>query len=180
MEESKLRLTQAPSLQKRSGFTLIELLVVIAIIGLLSTIAFISLNRARVKARDAKRVADVRQLQSALELYYSDQNPNGYPWDQFDAPLSDRGKKINSAILPSSYVATVPVSPQPPDSSFCSTTSTHAQAGTTQRNEYIYVSRLSNDSDDCKATSGPCGWYHLYFCLGADGAEHVASPSGIQ
>lgn len=54
------------------GFTLIELLVVIAIIGLLSTIAVVALNSARSKGRDAKRVADVRQIQTALELYLSD------------------------------------------------------------------------------------------------------------
>lgn len=57
---------------KRKGFTLIELLVVIAIIGLLSTLAVVALNSAREKARDAKRVADIKQLQTALELYYND------------------------------------------------------------------------------------------------------------
>lgn len=50
------------------GFTLIELLVVIAIIGLLSVIAVISLNSARAKARDARRVSDVKQLSKLLEM----------------------------------------------------------------------------------------------------------------
>ncbi|MCE9643948.1 prepilin-type N-terminal cleavage/methylation domain-containing protein [Candidatus Parcubacteria bacterium] len=52
------------------GFTLIELLVVIAIIGLLSSVVLASLNSARSKARDARRVADIQQLRTALELYY--------------------------------------------------------------------------------------------------------------
>ena len=52
------------------GFTLIELLVVIAIIGILSAVVLASLNSARAKARDAKRVADVGQIQTALALYY--------------------------------------------------------------------------------------------------------------
>ncbi|MFA5841747.1 MAG: prepilin-type N-terminal cleavage/methylation domain-containing protein [Candidatus Paceibacterota bacterium] len=52
------------------GFTLIELLVVIAIIGLLSTIVVASLSTVRKKARDTKRVADVKSLQLALELFF--------------------------------------------------------------------------------------------------------------
>jgi general secretion pathway protein G len=57
---------------KRRGFTLIELLVVIAIIGLLSTLAVVALNSARQRSRDAKRVADIRQIQTALELGFSE------------------------------------------------------------------------------------------------------------
>lgn len=59
---------------KRKGFTLIELLVVIAIIGLLSTLAVVALGTARQKARDAKRLSDLKQIQTALELYYTDNN----------------------------------------------------------------------------------------------------------
>ncbi|MDP3244917.1 MAG: type II secretion system protein [bacterium] len=58
--------------KNHKGFTLIELLVVIAIIGLLSTLAVISLSAARTRARDSKRVADARNVQSALELYASE------------------------------------------------------------------------------------------------------------
>lgn len=53
------------------GFTLIELLVVIAIIGLLSSIVFASLNSARAKGRDTKRMSDLHNIRLALELYYN-------------------------------------------------------------------------------------------------------------
>ena len=52
---------------KKQGFTLIELLVVIAIIGILSTAVLTSLNSARDKARDAKKISDLKQIALALE-----------------------------------------------------------------------------------------------------------------
>jgi len=59
---------------KRRGFTLIELLVTISIIGLLSTLAVVSLNNARGKARDSKRMYDLSIVRTAIELYRFDHN----------------------------------------------------------------------------------------------------------
>lgn len=52
------------------GFTLIELLAVVSIIGVLSAVIMTSLNGERAKSRDARRLADLNQIQKALELYY--------------------------------------------------------------------------------------------------------------
>ena len=80
----------------KRGFTLIELLVVIAIIGILSSIVLASLNTARIKSRDARRVADIKQLQLALQLYY-DAN-SSYP-------------TTTTAVLAPTYIATIPKDP---------------------------------------------------------------------
>lgn len=65
--------------KEQRGFTLIELLVVIAIIGLLSSVVLSSLNSARQKSRDARRLSDLKQLQTALELIFDDTGPPEYP-----------------------------------------------------------------------------------------------------
>jgi len=75
--QNSTEFTQAPTFKKfksGAGFTLIELLVVIAIIGLLSTLAVVSLNNARAKARDARRVSDLKAVSTALEIYRDDNN----------------------------------------------------------------------------------------------------------
>jgi prepilin-type N-terminal cleavage/methylation domain-containing protein len=54
------------------GFTLIELLVVISIIGILATLVAANLNSARSRARDAQRKSDMRNVGTALRLYYND------------------------------------------------------------------------------------------------------------
>lgn len=66
-------------LNTQKGFTLIELLVVIAIVVILSTLALTSYRTANVRARDARRSADMEQVRAALEMYRTDvgQYPNG-------------------------------------------------------------------------------------------------------
>ena len=60
------------SFRLSKGFTLVELLVVIAIIGVLATMLLLQLGVARQRARDAKRIADVNQVRTAVELYFDD------------------------------------------------------------------------------------------------------------
>lgn len=86
------------------GFTLIELLVVVAIIGLLSSVVLASLNGARQKGRDARRLADLKQLQTALELYYSDNT---------SYPVSTSQASVTTALAPlaPAYISTIPDDP---------------------------------------------------------------------
>ena len=95
---------------KKRGFTLIELLVVIAIIGIIATMILLRLSTARKKARDARRLSDVKQIQTALELYFD--TYNRYPthdasgcagWDtgnQLYPLLDGRMTDINEKPLP--------------------------------------------------------------------------------
>ncbi|PKM91069.1 hypothetical protein CVU82_03365 [Candidatus Falkowbacteria bacterium HGW-Falkowbacteria-1] len=68
----------------RKAFTLIELLVVIAIIGILATLAVVALQQARSRARDSKRVADMKQIHTALELFFNENSryPTTDEWNE--------------------------------------------------------------------------------------------------
>ena len=74
-----------------NGFTIIELLVVIAIIGILASFLMVNYIGVRARARDAQRKSDLRQVQSALELYRSDTGtypPQGLGNGNFNFPGS--------------------------------------------------------------------------------------------
>lgn len=100
----------------RKGFTLIELLVVIAIIALLATLAVVGLGNARQRARDAKRVADIKQISSALELYFTDQS--AYPVEATAVELGDAnnncldaGGIVAACATTPTYMGLIPTDP---------------------------------------------------------------------
>jgi len=97
-------------MNKKNGFTLIEILIVVMIIGVLSGVMLRVMNISDInkKARDSQRVADIRRIQTALELSYVDTRV--YP----TAPtlLSITSTDTLSTFLESgSYISDVPVDP---------------------------------------------------------------------
>ena len=72
--------SQQLTINKRRGFTLIELLVVITIIAVLNGAGTVSWTNAQKKGRDAKRKADLKSIQQALELYFQENKYYPRPW----------------------------------------------------------------------------------------------------
>lgn len=113
-------------MKSKKGFTLIELLVVIAIIGLLSSVVLSSLNTARAKSRDSKRLADLHELRTALELY-ANSNSGSYPStgggfqgncpDFGGYPLSGTNGYVPG--LAPTHIATLPTDPKPVSTNGC-------------------------------------------------------------
>lgn len=151
-------------MKQKKGFTLVELLVVIAIIGLLSTLAVVALGSARAKARDARRISDVKQIQTALELYFGTNAE--YP-DAASAivlggasaeVLSDAGFTAAAGSSGEEYMSQVP---------------TQIAAGLTTLTDYTYIKNSASD-------------YTISFEIETDtaglagGVVHTASPGGIQ
>ncbi|MFA5420614.1 MAG: FISUMP domain-containing protein [Patescibacteria group bacterium] len=123
-------------MKNKKAFTLIELLVVIGILGLLTTIAVVALSQARSSARDVRRVADMKQVQTALELFM---NENGrYPTEEEWSSGS-----IFSSLTNTNFMYIIPSAPVPAD-------------GTCDENEnaYLYIPSANLNS------------YEISFCTG--------------
>ena len=76
-------------LSVKRAFTLIELLVVITVIGLLSTMVLVGLSGVRAQGRDTRRVADLRNTQNALEIFFNANNsyPTSASWQGLENDL---------------------------------------------------------------------------------------------
>ena len=149
----------------KPGFTLIELLVVIAIIGLLSTLSIIALNSARARSRDARRISDVKQIQTALEMYYN--LADKYP---------DAGTAVNQlststqpsiAYASTTFLTLWPQAPTPPDNPGNANTPCDDT-----NNPYAYAVSENNAT------------YTLTYCLGGEtggvpSGVNIATPAGI-
>lgn len=101
----------AKSRNLKVGFTLIELLVVIAIIGVLASIVLASLNTARRKSRDARRVSDVKQIQLGLELYFDGPGALQYPAASTGATNCTAAIQYGLEVMVPTYMPSIPRDP---------------------------------------------------------------------
>jgi general secretion pathway protein G len=92
---------------KTSGFTLIELLVVIAIISILAALLMANFVGVRQRGRDAQRKSDLRQIQTALELYRAD---NGsYPLTLYATSCPQEPRPLTGGTV--TYMQEIPCDP---------------------------------------------------------------------
>lgn len=59
-------------MKNQQGFTLIELMVVVIILGILAAIAIPRYMNKKQDAIDARKAADIKVLQNAVDMYYFD------------------------------------------------------------------------------------------------------------
>jgi general secretion pathway protein G len=94
----------------RAGFTLLELMVVIGIIGLLIAAATTSYSTVQKKARDSKRKTDLKNIQNAMEQYYS---TCGFTYPKVPA-TNKVPTTIKCPTQPTAIMSPVPVDPSLP------------------------------------------------------------------
>lgn len=106
---------------KKYGFTLLEMLVVIFVIIMVAVGILISISDTRAKARDTRRRADLRQVATALALYFNENS--AYPftglnrvWLGTCSGYESKGQSGADGWVPDlapTYMPALPVDPKP-------------------------------------------------------------------
>ncbi|MDO8676387.1 MAG: type II secretion system protein [Candidatus Azambacteria bacterium] len=173
----KLKKLEDGHAYQQAGFTLLELLVVIGIIGLLASIIVINLTGARKRARDTKRIADVRTMQTAMEDYYG-KNAK-YP-------------TIIGNLVTGGEISIWPQDPLAPSGTVCTGNSDncyyyayYTPVGTVGPQSYHIGASLEdttslvlNQDRDCTSTTGGGCPYNNAYTTGFAGAD-TASCGGV-
>jgi prepilin-type N-terminal cleavage/methylation domain-containing protein len=84
--------------KKRLGFTLIELVIVIAVLGLLAGIAIPRFLDAQATAKGAKVLADLRTIDSAINLYMAGTGTEPTDVAQLTEEAGTNGKPILASV----------------------------------------------------------------------------------
>lgn len=82
--------------------------MVIAIIGLLASVVLVSMGSTREKAKDARRMTDMRQIVTAQALFYGDNNR------YYECGNAAGGGDCGTAIWPASITTFMPKVPRDP------------------------------------------------------------------
>jgi len=112
------------------GFTLIELLLVISIISLLSSIVLSGINKARANARDARRLADIIEVEKALALYFdkygkypvNKNSPGGSVYATWLGTTPNCYSYTGTRVVAegmTEFISQIPRDPKPPNNTYC-------------------------------------------------------------
>jgi len=101
----------AKKLRNNQGFSLTEIMITISIIGSVATLAGAKMDDVLPMARDAQRKANVRQVQTALNIYYDDHGQ--YPISRSVEPTAADWQLIKKVLESSdqTYMPEVPSDP---------------------------------------------------------------------
>lgn len=155
----------------KRGFTLAEILIVLSIIGLLIALFAGSYAQTQKASRDARRLADMNDILTALQSYYADHGfypgsttaygeANCSGWDTTFTDGDGDGIPFIDPLVEEGYLEEIPVDPLTVRSSYC------GGHNTTPGFNYFYA-RYAAGAYGCDPTLG------AYIVLGVGNWETV-------
>ncbi len=164
--------------RNRKGFTLIEVLIVVLIIAILSGVALNLLNSGgyRQKARDSQRIADLRKLQTALELYFQDNRiyPSSASWSNASA-IAGLSPNYASSLPTDPSGGSVPGTPNP-CSDYTGTTYYYGYRTTNPATRYVLTARTETNSSSASACNSLSNWATITSCGAVTSCYGVQNP----
>ncbi len=156
--------------QFKKGFTLIELLVAISIIGVLSALLLANMLGVRQRARDAQRKSDLKQVETALRLYYND-NQSYPPSDSGNiAGGACKGSDCSwgSSLLGTDEITYMKELPQDPLQDPLGSDSSYFYERGADTDTFSLYAYLENRSDTDGTESCGSSGYEWCFAISAD------------
>jgi general secretion pathway protein G len=95
-------------MKKNTGYTFIEILVVVTLIAVLVMVGVVSYGTITKRTRDARRVSDIEQIRSALEMYRAD---NGY-YPTLALATYVGVDQLTTDLVDGGYISALPTDPR--------------------------------------------------------------------
>lgn len=154
--------------RNNKAFTLVELLVVISILGVLATIGLVVFGSAQIRGRDTERKSDLKQIASALEIYYNDYEsyPAGLDGQILGCPITtNTACTWGTSQMTDGNTVYLKVVPDDPTTNFNYYYRTVAVNGVANSGFQLFA-QLENLQDPSA-------------CIGEDCGVHTDLPSGV-
>lgn len=142
-------------MKNNRGFTLFELLVSISIIGILTALASVAYSGAQKKARDARRVQDLKLVQTAAEQYYSQNN--------FVYPTSDSGPWVSGTG--DTILSITPSDPKPSNTQYKYSFPSPSNGTYCACAKMENISNGNSTKNDCTFATSSVGGTGPFFCV---------------
>ena len=138
----------------KKGFTLIEILIVVAIIGILASVVLVGLGPLQRQGRDARRISDLKQVQTGLELFYNRncEYPSATTWGDLKTTLEGANVGITN----------IPVDPNPNRDYYYGTDNTTYVLGAELDDSENPVLTNGSKSPEVDTFSVPCATANVY------------------
>ncbi len=163
----------------RRGFTVVEIIITITIMGILLTLAVVSLSASQINSRDTERKGDVEALATHLETFYRAGSETStvvgrYPSTAItadEATLRSALRDVDIKSVTAPGVSSMTATFRPANNTNQTTAGVTPQPTLSQ---YVYQP-LQSDNSLCTVETQECRKFNLYYRLESDNTVYMVT-----